>query len=110
MPPPSQFFPGFRSLNTSNPVLFINTNGDPVTPTASARQMSKYFSGSGVIIVDGPGHGFEAAPSKCAYEAVNRYFRNGTVPRGEMWCKTDVDASYYFGADRPKWLQQYFKL
>src|SRR5690349_19759880 len=73
IPPKSQYFPGFTTVSTSSPVLFINTSGDPVTPTSSARIMSRLFKGSGVVIVEGPGHGYSSAPSKCADEAVATY-------------------------------------
>lgn len=70
---------------------------------SSARQMSKLFAGSGILIVDGPGHGYSAAPSKCANEIIAAYFENGTVPRQETWCDTDVEANYYFGGPAPDW-------
>jgi hypothetical protein len=78
-------------------VLFVNTAGDPVTPRSSAQQMSKLFVGSGVLIVNGPGHGYQSAPSKCASTLIARYFANGTVPTQETWCEPDVEAKYYFG-------------
>ena len=31
VPPESQLFPGFKSINTSVPVLFVNTVADPVS-------------------------------------------------------------------------------
>lgn len=86
--------------------MFVNNVGDPVTPMSSARQMSKLFAGSGILIVDGPGHGYAAAPSKCAYAIVATYFENGTVPEGETWCDTDVEASYYFEGPSPDWISQ----
>ncbi len=85
--------------------MFINTSGDPVTPTASCRQMSKMFDGSGVVIVEGPGHGYEAAPSKCAYNYVDNYWKNGTVPDQEVTCQMDVTADYFFGGPAPDWLE-----
>lgn len=80
-------------------MLFVNTVADPVTPMSSARQMSKLFVGSGVLIVDGPGHGYASAPSKCANAIIANYFATGVVPAQETWCTPDVKAEYYFGAD-----------
>lgn len=99
IPPKSQFFPGFKALKPSANVLFVNTVADPVTPMSSARQMSKLFVGSGVLIVDGPGHGYASAPSKCANAIIANYFATGVVPAQETWCTPDVKAEYYFGAD-----------
>jgi hypothetical protein len=78
-------------------VLFVNTVGDPVTPRSSAHQMSKLFVGSGILIVNGPGHGYDSAPSKCADAAIAKYFADGTVPTEELVCEPDVEAKYYFG-------------
>lgn len=99
IPPKSQFFPSFKPVKPSANVLFVNTVADPVTPMSSARQMSKLFAGSSVLIVDGPGHGYQEAPSKCAITIINNYFATGAVPVNETWCKTNVKAEYYFGAE-----------
>ena len=104
-PPASQKFPGFENITPSAKVLFINTSGDPVTPAASCRDMSKLFAGSGVVIVEGPGHGYEAAPSKCAYAAVDNYWKTGDVPAQELSCEMDVTADYFFAGNTPSWLQ-----
>ncbi|KAJ4297760.1 hypothetical protein N0V90_005655 [Kalmusia sp. IMI 367209] len=101
-PPASQLFPGFEKVETSAPILFVNTVADPVTPASSARQMSRLFEGSGVLIVDGPGHGYTNAPSECANEAIAAYWENGQVHAGETWCQTSADASYYFGGPIPE--------
>ena len=66
MPPQSQFFSGFSVINTSVPILFINTSGDPITPLASAKKMAGFFPGSTVLTVSAPGHSFGHTKSKCA--------------------------------------------
>lgn len=99
IPPKSQYFPGFKPVKPSANVLFVNTVADPVTPMSSARQMSKLFAGSSVLIVDGPGHGYQEAPSKCAIGIIANYFATGAVPANETWCKTNVKAEYYFGGE-----------
>jgi hypothetical protein len=103
IPPSSQYFAGFEAITPSAAVLFVNTVGDPVTPMSSARRMSRLFNGSAVLIADGPGHGYSRAPSKCVNEIIAKYFEDGTVPEQETWCKTDVEADYYFGGEVPKW-------
>ena len=60
--------------------------------------MAGLFAGSGVVIVDGPGHGYASAPSKCANAIIAKYFASASVPQKETWCEPDVEADYYFGA------------
>jgi hypothetical protein len=93
----SQVFSGFTKVKPSAAVLFINGIGDPVAPPSAARQMSGLFEGSGVVVVDGPGHGHTEAPSDCANQAIAAYSENGTVPTEELLCETSVDADFYFG-------------
>jgi hypothetical protein len=67
--------------------------------------MSKLFAGSGVLIVDGPGHGYTSAPSHCANDVIATYMKSGTVPKQEKWCTPDVKAEYYFGAPAEAWTE-----
>lgn len=97
VPPPSQLVSDFEFINTSVPVLFVNTAGDPVTPRSSAVNMQRLFSGSAVLIQNSPGHGYSNAPSKCTEDIIAAYIANGTVPGESMWCETNVEANYYFG-------------
>ncbi|KAF2649061.1 alpha/beta-hydrolase [Lophiostoma macrostomum CBS 122681] len=101
IPPKSQYFPGFEQINTSAPILFINTPADPVTPRSAAYQMSHLFEGSSVIIHNAPGHGYSNAPSACTDALLATYFADGTVPETDTWCEPDVEANYYFGGPDP---------
>ena len=102
VPPQSQYFPGFEHINTSVPILFINTVADPITPRSAAYQMSALFEGSAVILVNGPGHGYASAPSDCADQYLAAYFADGTMPEtDDIWCEPDVEANYYFGGLDP---------
>ncbi|KAF2819254.1 hypothetical protein CC86DRAFT_362654 [Ophiobolus disseminans] len=103
IPPPSQLFPGFKAIRPRASVLFVNTVADHVTPTASARQMSKLFAGSGVVIVNGPGHGYTTSPSRCSNAIISKYMKDGTVPEKETLCEPDAKADYYFGAKAEAW-------
>lgn len=98
VPPPSQLVSGFEFVNTSAPVLFVNTPGDPVTPRSSAYNMQRLFGGSGVLIHNSPGHGYANAPSNCTNDIIAAYFADATLPEEGTWCEPDVEASYYFGA------------
>lgn len=77
-------------MKTKNPVLFINTNGDPVTPDESARHMSQYFSGSVVLLQNAGGHSFTAVPSKCSIGHFARYLEDATLPPADTVCETDI--------------------
>ena len=92
IPADSQILPGFKSIRTSANVLFISTNGDPVTPSNNCRDMSAFFAGSGIVIVEGPGHGYYSAPSKCAFDLAAKYMKDGSVPESEVLCQMDVKA------------------
>jgi hypothetical protein len=107
IPPESQYFPGFESITPRAPVLFVNTAADPVTPASGARQMSRLFKGSAVLVTNGHGHGYINAPSKCAYNIVKKYMKSGVVPEKETLCEPDVEASYYFGAEAEEWIYNY---
>lgn len=103
IPPTSQIFPGFETVNTSAPILFVSSSGDPVTPIGSARKMSRFFPGSGMLVVDVPGHAYAHRDpvSQCADEIIAEYWNTGTVPTEEKWCRTSVDASFYFPGPAP---------
>lgn len=97
VPPPSQFVEEFKFVNTSVPVLFVNTAGDPVTPMSSVHTISELFGGSSWFIQNSPGHSFTQSKSKCTDDIVLAYFNDGTVPEAGTWCEPDVEPEYYFG-------------
>ncbi|KAF2735448.1 hypothetical protein EJ04DRAFT_464675, partial [Polyplosphaeria fusca] len=89
-PPPSQRFPGFTlGTVTANPVLFVNTMGDPITPVSSAKYMSQFFQNSGVLLEDTPGHGYGGIKSTCTDQFVQTYLRTGKVPPPGTICPPD---------------------
>lgn len=71
------------------PLLFVSSKYDPVTPLRNAREMVKYHPGSGLLIQDNVGHGTGGTPGKCRDEAIKRFFAQGEVPDGELFCKAD---------------------
>ena len=111
VPPPSQLFSGkfalssiphtstdtnnlagFERTNTSNPILFINTAADPITPTSGAEHMSQYFEGSVVLVQNSVGHSSTSAPSKCTYGHVLAYLADATLPEAGTVCEADRKA------------------
>lgn len=78
-----------------------------MTPPTGAREMSKLFDGSGVVIVDGPGHSYYSAPSNCTTAIVKEYMETGKVPeKKETVCKPDVEAAFYFGKKAEAWTEE----
>ncbi|KAF2015253.1 hypothetical protein BU24DRAFT_491524 [Aaosphaeria arxii CBS 175.79] len=88
-PPESQYFKGFEHTQTSVPLLFVGTTGDPVTPLSSAFKMSAYFEGSVVLTQDTPGHSYSTIPSQCTNGHVQAYLEDGTLPGAGTVCKGD---------------------
>jgi pimeloyl-ACP methyl ester carboxylesterase len=97
-PPASQLFPGFQETNTSVPILFVGTTGDPVTPVYSAHKMSEIFPGSVVLTQKAPGHSFLALESKCSNAYAAAYMKDGSLPDVGAVCGIDVTAADVFSA------------
>ncbi|CAK1364993.1 unnamed protein product [Cercospora beticola] len=70
----------------ANPILFASNLIDGVTGLTGARRMNRAFKDSGLLIVDGEGHGSWAAPSLCAAKAVRHYFQTGELPDTSKHC------------------------
>lgn len=96
IPPESQLVSEFTFVNTSVPILFVNTPADPVTPRSAVHQVSKLFGGSSYFIQDSPGHSYNEAPSKCSDEIILAYWKEARLPEPGTWCEPDVEAKWYF--------------
>ncbi|KAF1959212.1 hypothetical protein CC80DRAFT_440545 [Byssothecium circinans] len=91
--------------NTSNPILWVSTTADPVTPLKSAREMHSRFPGSGLLIQDNAGHCSLSMPTACTYVRIREYFQNGKLPDEGTVCvpptspwslnSTDPDSPFY---------------
>ncbi|KAK4145064.1 TAP-like protein-domain-containing protein [Dichotomopilus funicola] len=79
-------YEGDFRVKTSSPLLFIGNTYDPITPLASARNMSAGFEGSVVLHHDGFGHTSIAQRSNCTNEAIAKYFADGTLPKKGTVC------------------------
>ncbi|KAF2675993.1 hypothetical protein K458DRAFT_380656 [Lentithecium fluviatile CBS 122367] len=99
-PPASQFFPGFASIQTSVPILFVGTTGDPVTPLSSAHKMSEYFPGSAVLTQVAPGHSFLAVPSECTLGHVRAYMKDAALPEAGTQCDVGSQGGMVFEAGK----------
>jgi pimeloyl-ACP methyl ester carboxylesterase len=74
-----------RKLKTK-PVLIIGTTRDPATPYKWAQALTKIFSGSVLISLDGDGHTGHGRGSTCVDSAVDRYLLTGFTPKSALFC------------------------
>ncbi|KAK4200084.1 Alpha/Beta hydrolase protein [Triangularia verruculosa] len=88
--PKWELSPEWSGIKTAFPILFVNNHADNVTPLVSARNNSRAFPGSAVLVQEGYGHTTLAAPSRCTAEKIRGYFQRGELPPGEgVGCKSD---------------------
>jgi hypothetical protein len=78
------------STNTKTPILFVSNSIDPTSPLRGAKKMAGLFSGSGLLTVEGVGHGSITAPSKCTVKHVQTYLATGKVPPADTKCTPDI--------------------
>jgi pimeloyl-ACP methyl ester carboxylesterase len=88
--PKSQIFEGYPAANrTSNPLLFVSTAIDPVTPLRAAEKMVKRFGGARLLVQDSVGHASTSSASKCTYAVLKRYMDTGELPEEGKHCASD---------------------
>jgi pimeloyl-ACP methyl ester carboxylesterase len=81
---------GDFNVKTRKPILFIGNTYDPVTPAASAYNMSASFEGSRVVEQQAFGHGSISQPSNCTSQVLQQYFADGTMPEKNVLCPVDI--------------------
>jgi pimeloyl-ACP methyl ester carboxylesterase len=88
--PESQVFEGYPAANrTSNPLLFISTAIDPVTPLRAAEKMVKRFGGARLLVQDSVGHTSTSSVSKCTYGYMRKYLESAELPDAGTHCEND---------------------
>ena len=70
----------------TKPILIIGTTRDPATPYKWAQALTKIFSGSVLISLDGDGHTGHGRGSTCVDSAVDRYLLTGFTPKSALFC------------------------
>jgi pimeloyl-ACP methyl ester carboxylesterase len=71
---------------TTKPILIVGTTRDPATPYKWAQSLTKIFTGSVLITLDGDGHTGHGRGSTCVDSAVDRYLLTGITPKSELFC------------------------
>lgn len=80
----------FTGIKTHTPVLFVNSDKDPVTPLVSAQNSSSGFVDSKVVQHTGAGHCSTAHPSNCVQDKVKSYWGSGKIPDVSEICQPNV--------------------
>ncbi|KAI2463703.1 TAP-like protein-domain-containing protein [Annulohypoxylon bovei var. microspora] len=83
-------YEGDFRVNTSFPMLLVGNTWDPVTPLASAKNMSQGFEGSVLLTHNGHGHLSLTQPSNCTNGFIQKYFLEGTLPAPGTVCQPNL--------------------
>ncbi|KAI4270607.1 MAG: hypothetical protein L6R38_007072 [Xanthoria sp. 2 TBL-2021] len=84
-------FTGDFHVKTKNPILFVGSDRDALTPLVSAQNASSGFEGSVVLQHGGYGHTSLGRPSLCTAKAIRAYIVNGTLPAPGTKCEPTFD-------------------
>ncbi|KAF2220346.1 TAP-like protein-domain-containing protein [Elsinoe ampelina] len=82
----------FDDVETANPILFVSSKHDPITPLVSARNVTKAFPGSRLLVQNSVGHTASSIPSNCTTSHLQQYFANGTLPKKHTICQPNDPA------------------
>ncbi|KAF3031594.1 hypothetical protein E8E12_001316 [Didymella heteroderae] len=75
-----RFMGSFSDIETSHPILIVNTPWDPVTPAISAEASRKAFRDSKLVMSNGVGHCSSAHGNPDLDLAIKKYFEEGKLP------------------------------
>ncbi|KAH7091391.1 alpha/beta hydrolase fold-domain-containing protein [Paraphoma chrysanthemicola] len=75
-----KYMGGFRGIATKTPILFVNTQFDPVTPLVSAQNSSSGFIGSRLLVSTASGHCSTRQPSSELDAQIRQYFVDASFP------------------------------
>ncbi|KAH7244882.1 TAP-like protein-domain-containing protein [Fusarium solani] len=89
--PAKEPYEGDFKAKTKNPVLVIGQTADPITPLASARNLTGTLEGSVLLEFDIPGHSILRRRSECVIKATAAYWSEGKLPKNNTVCKSEVE-------------------
>ncbi|RSM08722.1 hypothetical protein CEP52_004475 [Fusarium oligoseptatum] len=89
--PAKERYEGDFKAKTKNPVLVIGETLDPITPLASARNLTGTLEGSVLLEFDIPGHSILRRSSECVIKATTAYWSEGKLPENNTVCKSEVE-------------------
>ncbi|KAJ3457167.1 hypothetical protein MRS44_014308 [Fusarium solani] len=69
----------------------IEDTADPITPLASARNLTGTLEGSVLLEFDIPGHSILRRSSECVIKATAAYWSEGKLPKNNTVCKSEVE-------------------
>jgi len=81
-------FTGFTPVATATPMLVVGNAHDPATPIHGARTVHDLFTNSGMLKLNGWGHG--AITNTCVTAAYDAYYVDGTLPASGTVCQPDA--------------------
>ncbi|MGW3278412.1 alpha/beta hydrolase [Nocardia rhamnosiphila] len=79
------------AVHNSAPALILQATGDTRTPYRQGLALHEDLTGSRMVtLADTRVHGvLRVDLSRCVSEAVNTYFRDGTLPDADITCRPD---------------------
>jgi hypothetical protein len=75
-----------KKTKTNAPIVVIGTTGDPATPYAWAKGLSKLLINSDLLTFVGDGHTGQGRGNACIDDAVDAYFLRGILPAENLRC------------------------
>ena len=81
-PPPVQV----AKTKTNATIMIIGTTGDPATPYAWAKGLSRLLTNSQLLTYVGDGHTAQGRGNACIDEAVDAFYLDGTLPAKDLRC------------------------
>ncbi|KAH7126338.1 TAP-like protein-domain-containing protein [Dactylonectria estremocensis] len=88
--PAKAHYTGDFDVETKNPMLIIGNTYNPVTPLASAKNVSETFKGSVLLQQDSHGHDSLTQASLWTAKAVSVYFVDGKLLDKNTVCSADI--------------------
>jgi pimeloyl-ACP methyl ester carboxylesterase len=81
-PPPVQV----AKTKTNATIMIIGTTGDPATPYAWAKGLTRLLTNSQLLTYVGDGHTAQGRGNACIDEAVDAFYLDGTLPAKDLRC------------------------